>query len=111
MKNLILVVGLVVFGLSACSDDQTSAQKKEGDVHGAWAYMQLFVEKRLKSPKSADFPFGGYRHVTSLGGGRYKVQSYVDAKNAFGVEIRTNFEGVMRRIDGGWELEYLNFDE
>ena len=85
--------------------------KREDDIHGAWAYTQLFVEKRLKSPKSADFPFGGYRHVTSLGGGRYKVQSYVDAKNAFGVEIRTDFEGIIKRIDGGWELEYLIFDE
>ena len=111
MKKPLLVAGLLVFGLSACSDDQTPAEKRGSDVHGAWAYMQLFVEKHLKSPKSADFPFGGYRHVTPLGSGRYKVQSYVDAKNAFGVEIRTNFEGVIKRIDGGWKLEYLHFDQ
>lgn len=111
MKKLTLIISLVVFVFSACGDGQTPAQKKDGDVHGAWAYMQLFVEKRLNSPKSADFPFGVYRHVTPLRSGRYKVQSYVDAKNAFGVEIRTNFEGIIKRIDGCWELEYLNFDE
>lgn len=90
------------------STPSTSSKSDSGDVHGAWAYMQLFVEKRLKSPKSADFPFGGSRHVTNLGGGRYKVVSYVDAQNAYGADIRTNFEGVIKRVNDGWELEYLN---
>ena len=81
----------------------------EGDAHGAWAYMQLFVERKLKSPGSADFPFGGYRHVTPLGGGRYKVDSYVDAQNSFGASLRTHFEGVIKRLPGGWELESLRF--
>ena len=83
---------------------------KEGSVHGAWAYMQIFVEKQLKSPKSADFPFGGGTyHTKDLGNGRYEVNSYVDSNNAFGAEIRTNFKGVIKRKDGGWVLEYLNF--
>ena len=81
----------------------------QGDVHGAWAYMQQFVEKKLKSPSSADFPFGGSRHVTPLGGGRYRVDSYVDAKNSFGAQLRTHFEGVIKRVPSGWELESLRF--
>jgi len=85
-------------------------QKQKGSVDGAWAYMQIFVEKRLKSPKSADFPFGGGTyHTTDLGGGRYKVNSYVDSQNAFGANIRTHFDGIIKRKDGGWVLEYLNF--
>ena len=72
--------------------------------------MQLFVEKQLKSPSTADFPFGGHRHVTKLGGNRYRVDSYVDSQNSFGAQIRTEFEGVIKSVDGGWELEYLAFD-
>lgn len=79
-------------------------------VHGAWAYMQLFVKKDLKSPKSADFPFGGYRHVAYLGNKRYKVVSYVDSQNSFGAMIRTNFKGIITRINNGWKLEYLDFE-
>ena len=85
-------------------------QKQQGNVHGAWAYMQIFVEKRLKSPKSADFPFGGGTyHTKDLGNGRYEVNSYVDSQNAFGANIRTHFDGTIKRKDGGWILEYLNF--
>ena len=84
-------------------------QKQKGDVHGAWAYMQIYVEQRLQSPKSADFRFGGYRDVTDLGSGRYEVNSYVDATNAFGANVRTYFDGVIKRKNGGWVLEYLNF--
>ncbi len=43
---------------------------ESGNVHGAWAYTQLFVEKRLKSPSTEKFRFGGYRDVTDLGGDR-----------------------------------------
>ena len=78
------------------------------EMHGAWAYMQLFVEKRLKSPSSAKFPFDGHRSVESLGGSRYQISSYVDAKNPMGVTIRTHFSGIIKRAGGRWELEYLN---
>lgn len=71
--------------------------------------MQLFVEQELKSPTTADFPFGGFRHVTKLGVNRYKVDSYVDAQNSFGAITRTHFDGVIESIEGGWRLEYLNF--
>ncbi len=86
-------------------------QKQKGNVDGAWVYMKMFVEQRLKSPKSADFPFGGATYYTTdLGGGRYRVNSYVDAENAFGANIRTRFNGVIKRKDGGWVLESLNFE-
>lgn len=82
-----------------------------GDVHGAWAYMQLFVEEHLKSPQTADFPFGGYQHVKDLGGGRYEVNSHVDSQNSFGAQIRTRFKGEIRKGHGEWYLESLNFDD
>ncbi len=98
-----------VAGIRQKRDVRAAKPTDQGDLHGAWAYMQQFVEKKLKSPSSADFPFGGSRHVTPLGGGRYKVDSYVDANNSFGAQLRTHFEGVIKRVAGGWELEYLRF--
>ena len=80
----------------------------EGDTHGAWAYMQIAVKKKLKSPRGASFPFGGHRDVKFLGSERYRVKSYVDAKNSFNAEIRTHFEGVIKKVSGGWQIESLN---
>lgn len=84
---------------------------ESNDVHGAWAYAQQFVEKRLKSPSTAKFPFGGARGVTPLGGGRYKVDSYVDAQNGFGATTRQHFHLVIKQLPGQWQLESLRFGE
>ena len=106
MKRLALLV--LVF--SGCGEPKPLPVDGSRDIHGAWAYMQLFVEEQLKSPKSADFPFGGARDaVTDLGEGRYKVASYVDSENTFGGTVRTHFEGVIRKGDGEWHLESLEF--
>ncbi|MEI3040485.1 MAG: hypothetical protein V8T90_15590 [Victivallales bacterium] len=82
---------------------------KEGeDIHGAWAYSQLFVEKRLKSPSSAKYPFGAASKgaVKHIGNDVYFVKSYVDSQNSFGATIRTNFELKIKRVDNGnsWQL-------
>lgn len=82
-----------------------------GDTHGAWAYIQTAVKQRLKSPKSASFPFGGHRSVQPLGDGRYRFSSYVDARNSFDAEIRTSFSGVIKRVPGGWRIESLQLSE
>lgn len=83
-------------------------QESRGDIHGAWASMQMFVEQRLKSPNSAEFPFGGSRSVKYLGGDRYQIDSYVDSLNSFGVSIRTHFSGVLEKSGDRWRLESLN---
>lgn len=119
-----IIAVLIIFGFVAHLNDfwassytsnksstSQSSSQSSGDVHGAWVYMQFFVEKRLKSPKSADFPFDGYRNVSELGRGRYRVNSYVDAQNSFGANIRTHFEGVIRKENDEWHLESLNFHE
>ena len=61
------------------------------------ANVQEAVKEQLLSPKSADFPwsFNEY-NITYLGESEdglymYSVESYVDAKNPFGVEIRNDY--------------------
>lgn len=61
------------------------------------ANVQEEVKKKLKSPKSADFPWGfdeyniSYQGETDDGLYSYTVTSYVDATNSFGAEIRTQY--------------------
>lgn len=110
------VFGLaLLIGFKACSNSSastenapTSAAAGTTNTIGAWTYMKLFVEKRLQSPSSADFPFGGSRDVVALGDDRYSVESYVDSQNAFGATVRTYFAGVIKEKAGGWELESLD---
>lgn len=84
------------------------AASNSGDVIGAWIMMQDFVKARLKSPSTADFPFGGaQRHVHDLKDGRYKVISYVDSQNGFGAMVRTHFYGIVVKDGDKWTLESL----
>jgi len=111
---LFLILGglFAVFIISAIRTPVAESSRVGSvDKHGAWAYMQLFVEEKLKSPTSAEFPTAGYRHVTELGDNRFKVESYVDSENSFGATVRTNFGGVIKRVDEGWELESLTINE
>ena len=61
------------------------------------ANVQEEVKKQLKSPKSADFPWGfdeyniTYQGESEDGLYMYSVESYVDAENAFGAEIRSEY--------------------
>jgi len=52
---------------------------------------ELEVERRLRSPASADFSFGQVTTVQILGNNRYRLSSYVDAQNGFGANIRSDF--------------------
>ncbi len=77
-----------------------------------------YVELALKSPKSADFPFGQAEGgIQRLGEQRYKVRSYVDAKNAFGAEIRTWYLCDIQYQSGeefemrSWTIKQLKFEE
>ena len=81
--------------------------KSSGDMHGAWAYMQLFVEKELKNPKGAKFIGYARNTVKSLGGNKYRVTAEVDAPNGFGATVRTPFTGVIEDVGGKWKLHEL----
>ena len=53
------------------------------------------------------FDTGSFR-VTYLGDGRYRVRSWVDSQNAFGVLIRMNYTAiVVDRGNEGWAVESM----
>ncbi len=88
-------------------EEYVPPSKSNGDMHGAWAYMQLFVEKELKNPKGAKFIGYARNTVKSLGGNKYRVTAEVDASNGFGATVRTPFTGVIEDVGGKWKLHEL----
>jgi hypothetical protein len=83
----------------------------DGDTIGAYVVCQQFVEEELRAPATAEFG-GPYSEVTEdLGSGRYRVTTYVDAENAFGAMIRTDFECVVSHVSGDqYRLESLDIE-
>ena len=59
------------------------------------------ITERLRSPRSARFPRNMSDAATRQTDGSYTLQSYVDAQNGFGAEIRTNFICRGTPSDGG----------
>ena len=59
---------------------------------------ELTMKSLLVSPKSADFPWYDWQY----GKNQFyiSISSYVDAKNAFGAEIRHTFSFVYSRVTG-----------
>lgn len=80
--------------LSFCSSDssnRTSVAKPKDHSALAQVCAQNEVERNLKSPGTADFPWG--MNTTPLGheGRQFLVSSYVDSQNSFGALMRTEF--------------------
>lgn len=99
---IIIFIIVAVFILKSC----VSGGSKKEDVQDMTAAIitntQAEVNKKLKSPKSASYPWGYDQYdikeesgATHEGYKRYTVKSYVDADNSFGASIRTNFVVVL----------------
>lgn len=81
-----------------------------------YSIAKEIVESCLKSPKSADFPtlmFSGGDIAMKKSGDIVAVQSYVDAENSFGAEMRSQYIVEFRVIDldsFSYEVIYVNID-
>ncbi len=107
---LTIVVGFVVGGWLMFGNGGSDWQTKDDSI-AAYIMMEDFVTRRLKSPTSARFPgiSERQRHVTALGNGKYRIESWVDAQNAFGAQIRNRFVGEILQVDEDqWRLISLS---
>lgn len=78
---------------------------REDDEGGAYVWARDFVRQRLKAPRTAEFPSVWNVHFTDMGDRKWRVVSYVDAQNAFGAEVRTYYDAVVRYVGKDrWEL-------
>lgn len=111
---LILVVVVASYLLRTPSEEKP-APPDEPDKIAAWTMTQQFVKERLKAPGTASFGsvFGDYQDpdkcVTDLGGWRFAVVGWVDAENAFGAKLRSNFKVTLRYTGNDkWQLEKID---
>jgi hypothetical protein len=73
----------------------------------AFTVCQQFVEQRLKSPASADFPPPSEATISNSGD-TWTIDGYVDAANSFGASLRSNFTCVVEHTGGDqWALVSL----
>lgn len=91
-------------------------EKKEKDAETAHnicnnsilAYLTSrgFVERRLKSPSTAEFPSFSVIQSVSLGNCKFQVSAYVDAQNGFGATTRTPYQATLEYIpkEQSWRL-------
>lgn len=107
---MLAFVSFLVFAavVGKCSDRPTrqSSTKRGPTDSMAIVLCKNKVRDRLKSPASADFPIMDVKATRA--GSTFTVSSYVDAKNAFGAEIRTHYTCVIDHVSGdNWRLVNL----
>lgn len=95
----------------ALGDGGSDSTRAGHDEVSAFTMCQSFVEDRLRAPSSADWPCCYTDFTTHLGDGRYRVQTYVDAQNAFGAQIRSDVMCVVEWAGGDrWRLEEISVE-
>lgn len=72
--------------------------------YDAIAMTKQFVTRRLKAPKSAEFPSRSEFRVVASSDDQYLVSGYVDSQNSFGAMIRTTFICQMKVEGETWTL-------
>ena len=95
LPHLFSLFTLIIFTFFAFgsgeSDDSSSSVEPSKFL--AYNYAEDFIEQRLKSPSTAEFPGVSEKdsHITDLGGGKYQINSWVDSQNSFGAIIRSKW--------------------
>ena len=110
---IFVIIGIFVIGaiFSENDDTQTSQDYSNNEIL-AYNYAKDFVKEKLKSPSSAIFPSTREKveHVINLGGGEYKINSWVESQNSFGAMIKTDFSCRIIFIDGSVKVKDLKVE-
>lgn len=103
--GFLFLVGFVYFTFFA---EESKPRDPCADTVGAYFTGQEFVKRKLISPSSADFPHTGDKdvYITIMDECEFHIRGYVDANNAFGTTVRTNYSLLMEysKQDKKWYL-------
>jgi len=89
-------VGLV--GMFVVASNAEGDRPVPGTDSGAFAACTGYVEEQLRSPSTAQFPKVSDATTTSTEQQDWTIRSHVDAQNAFGAEVRTNWRCDVRYL-------------
>lgn len=84
---------LWIMGAASSPDEAEQAAKRCQSPDAAYTMAKRFVEKRLRSPSTAEFPslLSDDVQVGYEGDCTHAVRAYVDAQNGFGAQVRQRF--------------------
>jgi hypothetical protein len=88
----------------------TIVEEKRHDDVSAYVEAQAILSRYLKSPSTAVFPSMSNARIERLAGDGFKVSSYVDAQNSFGVPIRSDWEMVFQFIEDKVDISIVVMD-
>lgn len=97
--GLIAIIIILSLLLSMCGS-KDAAEKPPHDPISAFYMSQQFTTKQLKAPATAKYPAYSEAQVLDLGDGQYRISAYVDAQNAFGAMIRTQYLCTVKHVEG-----------
>jgi flagellar basal body-associated protein FliL len=94
---ILLIVLIFSFGFVGCcfgsSSSTPTTESEQSKQIEAFVRSQTAVEKQLKAPSTAKFPYYSDDGVivTKLATGKYQVNAYVDSENSFGAMVRATY--------------------
>lgn len=100
--KMFLTTGIIIaliFLLINCSDDKNKTKSRQNLYYDCYSYSQELVKNKLKSPKSANFPWYSNDFIKDKGN-KIIVSAYVDADNSFGTNVRVQYVATLTIKDG-----------
>jgi RNA polymerase subunit RPABC4/transcription elongation factor Spt4 len=106
-----LIVVVVCSGVFSTNAPREWQEPLEGEqTYTAYTKVQEFVELKLVSPGTANWPWLDWES-SYLGDGRYRVVTHVDSHNGFGALIRSNVNAVVEYVgEKRWRLVSLSMN-
>jgi len=100
---VVIIAGVIIGFVSCCNSCGTSSkststtESEQSKQIEAFVRSQSVVEKYLKAPSTAKFPYFSDSGVTvsKISENKYKVYAYVDSENSFGAMIRATYSVII----------------
>ena len=110
------LLGSKLFSASGSSPRATPVPTRDYSGGSTYAYRmcQKFIEERLKSPATAEWPNKSDIETYTIRGKEdaFQIRGYVDSQNGFGALLRMNYVCEVSYIgQDNWHLDLLEFDE
>ena len=115
--SLLALLAILYFVSKGCSSSDVDTDKSkvfnpDNERRSAYVEAKMFIESKLKSPSTADFATPNMEaDVRYKADSTFIVRSYVDAKNSFGVPLRTPWMVVLKRNNttGGHDYDIMDY--
>lgn len=101
---ILIIYAIWLYIFIVPDNDNPSKKEVSNNAAGAWVICQEFVERKLTSPSTADYPWDYRDKVEVVGTNTYLVTSYVDSQNGFGATVRSTFSCKVKQDGDSWEL-------